>query len=146
VADRILVPVDDSREARRAVERAAELAARLGAGVTLLTVVATPMLPQQLLGPAQLASLQAHFREAGDRVLEQLRAVAEAAGVQVETRRVEGVPVDEIVAEAGRGYLFVVIGGRGTGLAGRDRTLLGSITDRVLRRSPVPVLVVGAEE
>lgn len=138
----ILVPVDDSREARKAVEQAAELAGRLGVGVTLMTVVATPMLPRQALEPAQLARVEAHFREAGERVLADLRPVVEAVRAPVETKCVEGVPADEIVAEAGRGYLFVVMGGRGSGLAGRDRALLGSVSDRVLRQSPVPVLIV----
>jgi nucleotide-binding universal stress UspA family protein len=138
----ILVPVDDSSEARRAVEQAAELAARLNVGVTLMTVVATSMLPRQALEPAQLAGIEAHFRAAGERVLAALRPVAEAAGAPVETKLVEGIPADEIVAEAGRGYLFVVMGGRGAGLTGRDRALLGSVSDRVLRQSPVPVLIV----
>jgi nucleotide-binding universal stress UspA family protein len=143
---RILVPVDDSPEARRAVEQATDLAARLNAGVTLMTVVATPMLPRQLLDPAQLARVEAHFREAGERVLAQLRPAAETVGVPVESKLVEGVPTDEIVAEAGRGYLFIVMGGRGTGPAGRDRALLGSISDRVLRQASIPVLIVRADE
>src|SRR5829696_5993681 len=109
----ILVPVDDSPEAWRAAKQAAELAARLGVGVTLMTVVATPMLPRQLLEPAQLARLEGHFRETGERVLAGLRPVVEAARVPVETKYVEGVPADEIIAEAGCGYLFVVMGGRG---------------------------------
>jgi nucleotide-binding universal stress UspA family protein len=142
---RILVPVDDSPEARRAVEQAVQLAGRLDTGVTLLTVVVTPTLPRQLLEPAQLARLGAHFREAGEQVLAQLRPIAEAAKVPVETKYVEGVPADEIVAEAGRGYDFIVMGGRGAGLAGRERTLLGSVSDRVLRQAPVPVLVVRGE-
>jgi nucleotide-binding universal stress UspA family protein len=142
----ILVPVDDSREARKAVEQAADLAARLGVGVTLMTVVATPMLPRQALDPAQLSRIEAHFREAGERVLADLRPVMEAARVPVETKCVEGIPADEIVAEAGRGYMFVVMGGRGAGLAGRDRALLGSVSDRVLRQAPVPVLIVRADD
>jgi nucleotide-binding universal stress UspA family protein len=142
---RILVPVDDSPEARRAMEQAVDLASRLGAGVTLMTVVATPLLPRQLLDPAQFARVEEHFRQAGERVLQELRPLAQAAGVPVETKLVEGAPADEIVAEAGRGYLFIVMGGRGAGLAGRDRALLGSVSDRVLRQAPIPVLVVRAE-
>src|SRR5215208_492805 len=96
---RILVPVDDSPEARKAVEQAAELAARLNVGVTLMTVVATSMLPRQALEPAQLARIVAHFRETGERVLAGLRPVVEAAGAPVETKLVEGIPADEIVTE-----------------------------------------------
>jgi nucleotide-binding universal stress UspA family protein len=142
---KILLPVDDSAEARHAAEEAAKLAERLGAAVTLMTVVVTPTLPRQLLAPAQLTALTRHFREAGERVLAQLRPLVERAGVPVEAKCVEGVPADEIVAEAGRGYLFLVMGSRGTGLAGRDRALLGSVSDRVLRQAPVPVLIVRAE-
>jgi nucleotide-binding universal stress UspA family protein len=40
----------------------------------------------------------------------------------------------------------VVMGGRGAGLAGRDRTLLGSVSDRVLRQAPVPVLIVRGDD
>jgi nucleotide-binding universal stress UspA family protein len=143
---KILVPVDDSQEARRAVEQAVQLAARLGVGVTLMTVVVTPTLPRQLLEPARLAQLEAHFREAGEQVLTQLRPIAEAANVPVETKCVEGVPADEIVAEAERGYQMLVMGGHGAGLAGRERVLLGSVSDRVLRQAPVPVLVVRGQE
>ena len=137
---KILVAVDNWPEARRAVEEATELARRLGAGLTLLTVAATPMLPREVLAADQLAALEAHFRKACEGVLAELQRVAEAAGVPVETRWVEGIPADAIVAEAGNGYLLVVMGTRGAGLAGRDRALLGSVSDRVLRQSPVPVI------
>jgi nucleotide-binding universal stress UspA family protein len=145
MAARILVPVDDSREARRAVEQAAELARRFDAGLALMTVIATSLVPRDALEPDQLARVEASFRRAGEAVLAQLRPVAEAAGVPVETKIVEGVPADEIVAEAARGYQFVVMGSHGAGLTGRDRNLLGSVSDRVLRQSPVPVLIVRDE-
>jgi nucleotide-binding universal stress UspA family protein len=139
---KILVPVDDSPEARRAVEQAVELARRFDAGVTLMTAIATPLLPRELLEPAHLERVEAHFRAAGDAVLARLKPVVEAAGVPVETKLVEGVPADEIVAEAGRGYTFIVMGSHGAGLSGRGQNLLGSVSDRVLRQAPVPVLIV----
>lgn len=142
----ILVPVDGSPEARRAVQKATDLAERLGVALTLMTVVATPLLPRQLLDPVQLAELETRFRQAGERVLQDLRPVAQAARVPVETKCVEGIPADEIVTEAALGYLFVAMGARGTGLAGRDRSLLGSVSDRVLRQSPVPVLIVRGDD
>jgi nucleotide-binding universal stress UspA family protein len=89
--------------------------------------------------------VEEHFRQAGERVLQDLCPLANAAGVPVETKLIEGAPVDEIIAEAGQGYLFIVMGGRGAGLAGRDRALLGSVSDRVLRQAPIPVLIVRGE-
>lgn len=139
---RILVPVDDSPDARRAVQQAADLARRLDAGVTLMTVVVTPSLSLSDLPAPQAEAIRSRFHAAGDRVLQALRGVVDAAGVPVETRHLEGVPADEILAEAARGYLMVVMGARGSGLAGQDRSLLGSVSDRVLRQSPIPVLLV----
>jgi nucleotide-binding universal stress UspA family protein len=138
----ILVPVDDSPQARRAVEQAVELARKLGAGVTLMTVVVTPALSLAGLEAAQAETIRAGFRTAGERLLATLRSVAESAGVPAETRQAEGVPAEVILAEAGKGYLMIVMGSRGAGLEGQDRALLGSVSDRVLRQSPVPVLLV----
>jgi nucleotide-binding universal stress UspA family protein len=58
---------------------------------------------------------------------------------------VEGVPADEILAETREGCRMPVTGAHGAGLAGRDRSLLGGVTDRVIRQSPVPVLLVSTE-
>jgi nucleotide-binding universal stress UspA family protein len=138
----ILVAVDDSPDARKAVEQAVGLAHRLGAGIRLMTVVVTPMLSLGDLDASQAESLRARFRAVGERLLRSLAPLAEARGVPVDTRYVEGVPADEILAEAGKGCLLLVIGARGAGLAGRDRSLLGSVTDRILRQSPIPVLLV----
>jgi nucleotide-binding universal stress UspA family protein len=142
----ILVPVDDSAEAKAAAEKAVELAGRLGVGVTLMTVVITTMLPRQLMEPEQAAQLEEQFRRAGEAVLARLRPLAEKAGVPVETKLAEGAPSDQIVAEAEQGYLFVVMGARGVGLSGRSSSLLGSVSDRVLRQSPIPVLIVRGGE
>lgn len=56
----------------------------------------------------------------------------------------QGVPADAIVDYAERrGMDLVVMGTQGR--AGLRRAFLGSVTDRVVRTSPVPVVTVGPE-
>jgi nucleotide-binding universal stress UspA family protein len=107
-----------------------------------MTVVVTPALSLAELDTQHAEALRTSFRSAGEHLLADLRRVVEAAGVPVRTLYAEGVPADEILAEAGRGYLLIAMGSRGVGLTGHDRSLLGSVSDRVIRQCPIPVLVV----
>src|SRR5262245_19927539 len=64
---------------------------------------------------------------------------ARAADVLVDEIVVEGDPVEEIVGQARRADLLVL----GThGRKGFERLVLGSVTEKVLRKSPCPVLTV----
>jgi len=61
--------------------------------------------------------------------------------VPLETTTVEGSPAREIVDHAASiGADLVVMGTHGR--SGVDRLLLGSVAERVVRSSPVPVLTV----
>jgi nucleotide-binding universal stress UspA family protein len=73
--------------------------------------------------------------------LEMVKAYGENRGAEVETDMVRGRPDRAIVKRAGNGEFDLVI----IGSHGRDgvaRVLLGSVAEKVVRRSPVPVLVV----
>jgi nucleotide-binding universal stress UspA family protein len=61
---------------------------------------------------------------------------------EVETRPVWGSPAAAIAAEADAGYDLIVMGSRGMGRAPLDRHLLGSVAERVLRRTRCPVLII----
>lgn len=69
---------------------------------------------------------------------------AEAAGITTSVSVFEGRSVpDAIVAAAERlGVGLVAIGSHGR--SGVKRTLLGSVADEVVRRCPLPVLIVSA--
>lgn len=145
--ERILVPTDGSDVAETAIGQALELAEEYGAEVHALYVVDTTSL-SLTLGAEQLDRIeQGRFAE-----LEEVKANAEeATGFVAEQATEHGLEVVEHVA-AGRpnekiaeyaeteGIDLVVMGSHGH--SGVKRALLGSVTERVLRRTDLPTLVV----
>ncbi|MET0386415.1 MAG: universal stress protein [Polyangiales bacterium] len=145
----ILVPVDFSHCSSRAVELAAELAARFGAQIDLLHVWHLPPLvsPGEVaegagLSMKMLDSLSDHAYTQ----LARFAADVRAKGIALhQTRAIAGASVHEtIVDDARRGaYDLVVIGSHGR--SGLARFALGSVAERVVRHAPCPVLVARAE-
>jgi nucleotide-binding universal stress UspA family protein len=83
------------------------------------------------------------LKEADEFVLARAEDKLRARGVPVSTKRVEGGPPAVIAQEAqSGGYDLIVMGSRGLGLQNEEADLLGSVTERVLRRVSCPVLVV----
>ena len=83
------------------------------------------------------------FERARERSTSELESViAEVfAGVPAEAVVVSGTAAETILLEAeARAADLVVMGSRG--LSGLEHLLLGSVAEKVLRRSPVPLLTV----
>ncbi|WP_251344083.1 universal stress protein [Haloplanus halophilus] len=120
--DDILIAVDGSDCARSAAKHGVELAAKYDAAVDVVTVYGGD-------------------DDEGQAVLDDVVGMADDAGVAVETELLSGKPAKTIAARAEqRGADLVVMGRRGR--SGIRSRLLGTVTERVLRRSPVPVLTV----
>ncbi|WP_149799621.1 universal stress protein [Halorubrum xinjiangense] len=144
--DRILVPTDGSPEGELAVCHALDLAAVHGASVRAIYVVDTARyagMPMETTweGVGDL------LYDDGEAALETVCELAADRDVDVETAVVEGSPSREIITHAEEaGCDLVVMGTHGRG--GIDRLLLGSVAEKVVRGSSVPVLTVriGDEE
>lgn len=67
------------------------------------------------------------------------------AGLTVVIEIVEGNPHEEILEYVSEHGIDMVIMGT-HGRTGLDRVVMGSVAERVVRRSPVPVLTVRGEE
>lgn len=137
--DCILVPTDGSREVERALEYAFDLASTHDATIRALYVVNAASyggLPMETALEGVTDTLRSEGRAAVGRVEE-----LAPADVAVETEICEGSPSQVIVEEAEPTECdLVVMGTHGRG--GIDRLLLGSVTERVVRRASVPVLTV----
>jgi nucleotide-binding universal stress UspA family protein len=127
IALRILVPLDDSPEARVALPYAAALATP-GTEIVLLTVV--PTATDADAARAGLETAAQHLR---------------VAGQTVRTEVATGDPARRIVdMAADLGAELIVMASHGRGALGR--LIYGSVADQVGRESPVPVMVVRARQ
>ncbi len=144
---RILLPTDASSHCLRAASVAAQMAKQSGGTVTALVAVEYRYVDDPAL-PAELSQLlHERIRHHGEQALEITVERARHAGATVETQLVEGPPDVAIVQEARRGdYDLIVMGSRGLAQGPGSAHLLGSVTERVLRTAPCPVLVVRADE
>jgi nucleotide-binding universal stress UspA family protein len=136
--DRILVPTDGSPAAATAVDGALDLASRFDASVHCIHVVQRDEFPTAVAGDAS-----AELARQGETVLEAVADRATETGVDVTTQVIEttGPTHREIVDYAiDHAADLVVMGTQGR--TGLDRLLVGSVTERTLRRSPMPVLTV----
>ncbi|MCG1003674.1 MULTISPECIES: universal stress protein [Halobacterium] len=138
--ERILVPTDGSEETREAVEHAIDLAAEHGATIHALYVVNSASfsgLPME----SSWESVASMMNEEGAAALDDVESLAAERGVRVERSLVDGNPSREIVRYAeDEDCDLVVMGTHGRG--GIDRLLLGSVAEKVVRSSSVPVLTV----
>ena len=140
----IVVPLDGSELAERALPHAAVYARALGARLLLVTVWegAEDALAKVLPGVA------ADLFTAGERYYETYLSGAAAKlkghGLTVDAEVLTGHTVDEIVRVAGeRKARMLVLASHGR--SGLGRWWYGSVVGEVIRRSPAPVLVIGPQ-
>jgi len=131
---RIIVPVDGSEPAKRAIALAAGLAAPAGAACVLVHVrtrFGADIVPEQLVS-------------ASERILSEAEALARAAGAaRIEKVTEFGDPATRILEVAARedgAGTMVAMGRRGLGRIGR--LLMGSVSTKVAQLATQPCLVV----
>ena len=125
---KILVAVDGSESAEKALEYAVQLAEKHKAKVTLLSV-----------GESKLFGFKPEVvREVGERVLSD--AAAKVKGLKLKTQLEFGNPAETIIEVAEKGnYDLAVVGNRG--LSSVKRFLLGSVSDDVSHHAKCSVLI-----
>lgn len=141
---RILVPLDGSSRAERALPIASQLAHATGSHVLLLRVVNLPALHSPAMNPPRLLLAPVSVRLSSAR--RYLRNAARRAGltrVNIETEAVEGPIVETIleVADSTNADLIVMCS---HGHTGALHWPLGSVARDVARHGDIPTLVVRA--
>ncbi|PWU19392.1 MAG: universal stress protein [Candidatus Rokuibacteriota bacterium] len=141
---RIVVPTDFSACADEAWWLAQRVARASGAELVLLHVlVESPLYDEGPFSMGRVREVYEASRKWAAERLQEYAAKASSTGVRVRTALRTGVPHQEIIAVATDERAdLVVIGTHGRGAL--ERTLLGSVSDRVIRLAPCPVLSVRA--
>jgi len=140
----ILVAVDGSPDAGRALAQAIDLAESQRARLTLFSAVAAPPAVAYAGVSGEVAA--ALIRDAQTESESVMRSAVELVPDNVSVRTIlSSEPVRPALLHEikGGGHDLVVMGSRGRGAV--RSVLLGSVSHYVLHHSPVPVLIVHAE-
>ncbi len=141
----VLLPTDGSPVARKAIKAGIELAKELGAKVTAYYAIDTvqPYIYTEgyIIDAALLKEFDKRAREHGAKYLAEVEQAAKAAGVACQTLMTRpDTAYQGIVAAAKKqkcDVIFMASHGRGE----IGTLLLGSVTQKVLAHSKIPVLV-----
>jgi nucleotide-binding universal stress UspA family protein len=135
---KVLVPTDGSDQSMKAVDRALELAERMGAQITLMSVAYYAKDDFDDMPPYVQDKLEAEAAAA----LKKAGAYCDSKGVKVEMVLEAGlVPANNIIRRAEEGKFDRIIMGS-TGLTGLKRALMGSTAAKVVAQAPCEVTVV----
>lgn len=134
---KILVAVDGSDQAFKALNKAIEMAKAEGAELTVISVAWES--PEIMEVPMSTAD---KLKDRAVKAVARAKELAEGAGITCRSRvEVGASPADNIVRNAEEGKVdLIVVGHRG--LTALDRFLVGSVAGRVVAYAPCSVLVV----
>ena len=130
---RIVIPVDNTEDSKKAVERGAHLAKLLGVEAKIITVNDTHQFMSSVI-------LEEKLKKEATAFLEDFKKIAEQFGVKIETELIVGKPAEEIVKFVKEDDLIIMAHHDRT--KGIDKVMEKSVSREVVRNSPCSVLVV----
>lgn len=139
----ILIATDGSENSQRAISYGIEIAKISGARVYGLHVIDTFSLSQSWTAGRE--SIYEILKREGEEATFKVKECGEVSGVEVKEVLLEGHPSNEILDFAENNGIDLIVMGT-LGKTGLDRFLMGSVAEKVVRSSRVPVLVVRGEE
>ena len=147
---RILVPLDGSDGAERAIPVAARIARASGGSIVFIRVVPPPAevgtfgtgLHGTIAMKPEVEASEKEFADATNYLVTVITAyVDELAGIATETDVATGAASSTIFSTAGYEYVDLIVM-CSHGETGLKRWVLGSVAQQAVRHSPVPVLVL----
>lgn len=142
--EKILAATDGSEHGLRAAKVAVELG-RISGGKVYAVYVADTQRTAHLPDDMLLFSIKELLLKEGKDAIKLVQEMAENSGVDFKGAVVEGNPSDEIMRYAKKEGTDVIVVGA-VGRTGLDKFLLGSVAEKVVRNSKIPVLTVPREE
>lgn len=136
----ILIATDGSDNTLRAISCGIEFAKISGATVYALYVVNTPATISETwtLGKERIYEV---MRKDGEKAVSKIKEIGEASGVEIKEVVLDGDPSNEIIDFAENNNIDLIVMGT-LGKTGLEKFLIGSVAEKVVRGSKVPVMVV----
>ena len=138
--EKILIATDGSEYTKNAVDYGIDIAKSTGAKLFAIYIVDTAAFASIPMDAAW-ESMYELLKQEGDLAIKYVAERAEAEGLKVEGNLIEGHPADEIIRYSEQNSISLIVMGT-LGKSGLDRFLLGSVAEKVVRNSKIPVLVV----
>jgi nucleotide-binding universal stress UspA family protein len=141
----ILIPTDGSPVAAKAIKAGVALAKEMGARVTGFYAIEPP--PTHIYGEGYLAErklaeeLERRAREIAQQSVDEIAAAAKSAGVACETVVSKAVVPYKGIIDAAEKNKCDAVFMASNGHRGLQGLLIGSVTQKVLTHSKIPVLV-----
>lgn len=150
---KILLPTDGSKNSEKAIAHALTIAEYEDAEIIILNVVDSVYLtglPEEDLITKSEMILEEESKKVTSRVETIIKEIEEEKGdkgkeIQMSTRTIEGNAADVILQISEKEDIdLIVIASSGKHML--DRFLLGSVTEKTVRHSKVPILVIPNKE
>ncbi|ENV51959.1 Universal stress protein family [Acinetobacter junii CIP 107470 = MTCC 11364] len=140
---KILVAIDDSEISANVIQQAAQLAKALNSQITLVQIMTLdPYLADAYLRMGQSNELIERVRSYVQENLTKAQKQFEELGQTVATQVVEGFSVHEEIIKAAQNLEVDLIIMGSHGRTGFKKFILGSVAQKVLGESHIPVLIV----
>lgn len=135
----IVIATDGSENTRSAISYGIQIAKLSGATVHALYVVDTAStISDWTAGKETIYNI---MRNDGEKAVSRVKKIGEAAGVEVKEVVLDGYPSNEIIDFAENNNIDLIVMGT-LGKTGLEKFLIGSVAEKVVRDSKVPVMVV----
>ncbi len=130
---RIIIPVDDTEESKKAVKKGAYLAKILKVDAKIITVNDTYHFISSVV-------LEEKLKKQAEAFLDNFKKIGEEFGIKLNTQLVVGKPAEEIVKIAKEDDLIIMAYHDKT--KGLDKVLDKSVSKDVIKNAPCSVLIV----
>jgi nucleotide-binding universal stress UspA family protein len=138
---RILIATDGSKACENVADLGIEIARWNGAKVYALYVIDITFFDSILMDESWVKNACEQFEKVGREAICCIEANAKAAGVEAAPILLKGNPAEKILDFAENQKVDMIVVGS-TGKSGLERFMLGSVSEKVVRNSKTPVLVV----
>lgn len=139
---KMMIATDGSRHVRKAIDAGIQLAKLAGAKLYAVYVIVPSGYTPRDFGWEE--SLREFLESEAKKAVTFVEDAGRAAGVEVEPVILEGHPADKVLEFAEQEGMDLIVMGT-LGRTGLDRFLLGSVAEKVIRHSKIPVMVVKGE-